>query len=231
MLFSVLTRKDTVPRHNFTLLRPSPGWEEAELSWWLPQSWVPRARPATITEGARSPGPIWPSGSSGHLHSGGRSLRLWPIQAATAVRSQRQGWGRGSPLPQAWARQVGDPGEGSGAPQDPAPWGLFPGPPAHPLAQGQWTGGPPGRKRGSASYLILHMTTTAPPTFGCMGHQRSSIDSCLFVGGANCSTDQWLSRATNGHSLTVGHLGEGPTAALTNGWARPLMVPVCLVTE
>ena len=43
----------------------------------------------------------------------------------------------------------------------------------------------------------------------------------LVTWGRGPLTNQWLSRTTNGHSLTVGRLGEGSTAVPTNGWARP----------
>ena len=41
MLFSVLTRKNDIPRHNFHPLRSRSCWEEAELSWRLPQGQAP----------------------------------------------------------------------------------------------------------------------------------------------------------------------------------------------
>ena len=94
-------KKGQVPK---TQLSPSEVWiltDEADLSWWLPQGQVPRPYPAVIAEGARGPGPNWPSGSLGHPKGGGegaRSHRLHPMQTATAVWSQRQGWRRGSPL-------------------------------------------------------------------------------------------------------------------------------------
>ena len=40
----------------------------------------------------------WPSGSSGCPRGRGRSHRLWPTQTSADIRSQRQGWGRGSTL-------------------------------------------------------------------------------------------------------------------------------------
>ena len=94
-------KKGQVPK---TQLSPSEVWiltDEADLSWWLPRGQVPRPYPAVIAEGARGPGPNWPSGSLGHPKGGGegaRSHRLHPMQTATAVWSQRQGWRRGSPL-------------------------------------------------------------------------------------------------------------------------------------
>ena len=83
---------------------PSEVWiltNEADLSWWLPQGQVPRPYPAVIADGTRGPGPNWHSGALDHPKGGGegaRSHRLHPMQTATAVWSQRQGWRRGSPL-------------------------------------------------------------------------------------------------------------------------------------
>ena len=50
----------------------------------------------------RKPGiqPNWPSVSSGCPKWKTRSHRPQLTQTATAIRSQRKGWGRGSPLPQ-----------------------------------------------------------------------------------------------------------------------------------
>ena len=73
---------------------------------------------------------------------------------------------------------------------------LLPETPVHLLAQGPGSWGPQGRKSGSASYLTLCLRTTIPPTNG----------------------------TTNGRSLTVGCLWEGPTMAVISGWRGPLMV-------
>ena len=56
--------------------------------------------PAVNTEGSRHPGPNWPPGSSGHPNRGAKSHTLHPMKTATAMRSQRRGWGRESPPPQ-----------------------------------------------------------------------------------------------------------------------------------
>ena len=46
--------------------------EEADLSWSCPQGQVPRPCPAVIIEGARHPGPNWPSASSGRPNGKGQ---------------------------------------------------------------------------------------------------------------------------------------------------------------
>ena len=51
MLFSVLSRKCKVPRHNFSPLR-SRSWLK-DLHWWLPQGQVPRPCPAVTLWGSR----------------------------------------------------------------------------------------------------------------------------------------------------------------------------------
>ena len=71
-------------------------------------------------------------------HGGGGgyagSCRLQHMQTATATRSQRQGQGRRSRCPKAWARSVGGHGKGSGTLQDTAP-GLLPRAPSSPASQ------------------------------------------------------------------------------------------------
>ena len=76
---------------------------------------------------------------------------------------------------------------------------LFPGPLAHPLAQGWGSWRASRRRLGSASHLILCLTTTTPQTIS------------------------WKA-LTNGCSLTVGCLGVEPTEVPTNGWIGPLAV-------
>ena len=120
MLFSVLTRKDVVSRHNFALLRSSPGWEEAALSWWPPQSWVPRVCPATITEGARSPQAPQAACTAGQVPQ--TDLYRQPLPLGHRGRAG----GEIHHHLKAWAWQVGDPCEGYGALQDPAPCSLGP---------------------------------------------------------------------------------------------------------
>ena len=133
--------------------------------------------------------------------AGARPHRRWPRATAAAIRSQRQGWRRGSPLPQGLSWPVGDLGEGAGDLQDTAPTCSL-GPPAYPLAWGpvhwkeRWRAGEAGRRPESVSYT-------------------PEIHS---------SANLWLKGPTKGCSLTLGRLGEGPATEPTNGWAGPLMV-------
>ena len=136
MLFSVLIRKGKVPRHNFYPPR-SPFWLRGGSSQLTPSSGlVPRPCPAVIAEGGRHPTQLAlrllrpPKGGETRSH------RLQPRQTATAIRSQRQEWGRGSLLLQGLALPVCDLGEGSRALQDIAPMCSL-GPPVYPLVQGQ----------------------------------------------------------------------------------------------
>ena len=69
----------------------------------------PAPCPAVIPEEARNPGPSWPLGSSGHPNHRGWSSRLCLRQTAAAFGSQRQGWGRASPLPQGLDLARGQP--------------------------------------------------------------------------------------------------------------------------
>ena len=115
---------------------------------------------------------------------------------AAALRSQKQGHGRSSPPPQALGPVA--------LVRVPKPCRTQPptcslDPPTHPLAQGQVSWWAPGRRPGSISYLTLHLRTTRLMTL------------------------EW---ATNSCSLAVACLGEGPTAAPTNGCAGPLTCPI-----
>ena len=71
--------------------------EEADLSWWLPQGQVPR--PAQLSS-LREPVTQDPTDPQATQMEGARSHNLRPMQTATAIRSQRWGWERGSLLPQ-----------------------------------------------------------------------------------------------------------------------------------
>ena len=51
--------------------------------------------------------PNWSSVSSGFPNGETRSHILWPRQMATAIRSQRQGWGRGFCCLKAWVKVRG----------------------------------------------------------------------------------------------------------------------------
>ena len=94
MLFSILTRKGKVPRHNFHPKAPVLA-KRRQIS--AGSSF--RARfpcPAQLSS-PREPGiqPNWPSVCSGHPDGETGSLRLQLTQMATAVRLQRQRWGWG----------------------------------------------------------------------------------------------------------------------------------------
>ena len=99
MLFSVLTRKGKVPRHNFHPPRFQPWLREGRSQLTALQGQVPTSCPLVMPEGARHPSqlalsllrpPTW----------GDQVSQTMTRQMATAIKSQRQGWGRGSPLPQ-----------------------------------------------------------------------------------------------------------------------------------
>ena len=109
-------KKGLGPKTKYHPLR-SPSWLTESRAWLAaPSGLGPQTCPAIISEGARHPGPNWPSGSSGRPKCGEtRSHRRRPRQTA-AIRSQRLGWGKGSWPP----RGLGDLGEGSGALQDTA---------------------------------------------------------------------------------------------------------------
>lgn len=91
MLFSVLIRKNQVPRHNFhpfeiqILVKQ----EEADLSWWLPQGQVPRPCPTVISEGANALDPPGPSGPQATQEL--TPPQIGPMQTTTAISWHRQG--------------------------------------------------------------------------------------------------------------------------------------------
>ena len=98
MLFSVLTRKDMVPRHNCHPPRSSPGWKEISAGGSLrarsPDPIQPSFLREPATQGPTSPQTTLSQGKES------RFLRRWHVQTAAAMRLQRQGWGRGSLLTQ-----------------------------------------------------------------------------------------------------------------------------------
>ena len=154
-----MTRKGEVPGYNFLLRGPGPGWEQADLSWWIPEGQVRRPCPAVTAEEAGSPAPSWLSGSSA-------ALRV--PQAATLANGHCHqvsgaGTGRGSPLPQ---HPVMAPEPCRTQPPD-----CSLGPPGSPTAPslGELEGG--GRRPVSVSvYLVLSLTTTSRLTVGWIGH-------------------------------------------------------------
>ena len=100
MLFSVLTRASSQGTA-FLLRGPGPGKEEADLSWRVFGARSPD--PVVIAEEARHPEPRL----SGHPTGRHRSHRLCPMQTATAIRLQRQGWGEVHLSLKDWAWPVG----------------------------------------------------------------------------------------------------------------------------
>ena len=230
MLFPVLTRK--VPSHDFHSLRSSPGWEKARLIWWLPQGQVPRLRPAVMAEGARRPGPNWPSGSSGCPNGRGQVHRLHPMQTATAMRSQRQNWGSRSSLSQGLGLASGWPCEGSRALQDGAS-SLFPGPSNLPTALRLGELQVPREKARICLYLNLHLHGGPPltPWTICWmpPWRRERLPTPVFWPGEfhglyspwghrvghNWATFTFIYIFAKGPSLTVGCMWEGPGA---NQW-------------
>ena len=183
--------------------------EEAGLSWQLPQGLVPRPCPAVIMEGARHLRPNWPSSSSGSWNGGGRASRAHARQTAAAFRSQRHGYRRDSPHLKA--------GPASGV-----PWRGLWSPTGHSPQPVSWTTQltrwPKARwARGHREKAGIHLLPHSPPQdhSSADGWLNGSLTVALWqlfiVGGAQCKTDQWLSRTTNGHCWTVIRLGEGPT--------------------
>ena len=69
MLFSVLTRKSKVPRHDFDPPRSQPWLRGGRALLAAPSGQVPTSCPAVIPEGAMHH-PSWPSASSGHPDRG-----------------------------------------------------------------------------------------------------------------------------------------------------------------
>ena len=149
------------------------------LSFSEVQSWLREGRaqlaapsgpgPQTLSSchGQRSqvPRTNCPSGSSGCPNGRGQVHRLHPMQTVTAMRSQRQRWGRGSPLSEDLGPASGWPCEGSRALQDGTP-GLFPGPSNLPLLWGWVSCRSPGRRPGSAStslFLAMVVHHGGPP--------------------------------------------------------------------
>ena len=106
----------------------------------------------------------------------------------------RQGWGRGSPSPQSLGRASRWSWWGLWSPTGHSP------PTSFPIQKPGELEGP--RKKAGICLLPHSLPAWWPPLHWLL---------------ADCWT-------TNGHSLTVGCLGEGPTAAATNGWAGPLTV-------
>ena len=166
MLFSVLTRKGKVPRHNFHPPR-SRSWLKRQISAGgslRPRSPDPAQPPSLREPGAQDP--TSPQAPQATQMARARSHRLHPMQTAAVISLQRQGWGIGSLPPQGLGPASGRPWRGLWSPAghspQPVPWAPL----AHPLARGQVSWRAPGRRLGSVSYLTLCLTTTTPPTVG-----------------------------------------------------------------
>lgn len=135
-----------------------------------------------------------------------RSRRLWPRWTATATKSQRQGWGKGSLLPHVLGPTSGQPWQGLWSLKDTAP-SIFLGPWLTHWPEAKWTG------RGGVGQSGQDLPLTSPSasqhrrsdTFGWMCRRTG----CMLGEGAHCGAYQWLSRITNGYSMTVACLGEG----------------------
>ena len=142
------------------------------------------------------PGPQAPQAAQ---MAGASAHRLAPCRPPLLLVGTGRGRGEVHCSPQAWARPVGGPGQGSGALQNTAP-SLFPGPPRSSSSPrlGELECPPPRQRLESASYLTLHLTPPLP---------------------------QLLAESpTNGSSPTVGCLWERPTVVSTNGRTGPLRV-------
>lgn len=134
-----------------------------------------------------------------------RSCRLSPRWTATATKSQRQGWGKGltlasCPWPRQWAT-LAKALEPEGHSPQPVP--CDPGSPTGPRpSELEGVRGQPGRDLPLT--LLSASQHRSSDTFGWM----CQIMVCSLGEGAHCGAYQWLSRITNGCSLTVACLGE-----------------------
>ena len=192
MLFSVLTRKGQVRRHNHHPPRSSPGWEETDLCSKRAKCLDP---PSRHNWGSQAPRTQLPLAASGH-----RSARAGPADCVPGrwPRHQITGGDGGEAHRhlKAWARS-GQPGEGSWAQQDTAP-ACSPGPPRSAASL------KPCEQEGPGEKAEIRLLTSPSAT--------------------HHSADWWLKLTTNSSQLRAARLGEGPTAALTSGWAKPLMM-------
>lgn len=134
-----------------------------------------------------------------------RSRRPSPRWTATATKSQRQGWGKGltlasCPRPCQWAT-LARALEPEGHSPQPVPWdpGSHTGPRPSEL---EGVRGQPGRDLPLT--LLSASQHGRSETFGWM----CQITGCSLGEAAHCGAYQWLSRITNGCSLTVACLGK-----------------------
>ena len=134
MSFSVLTREGKVSRNTLHHEMSHPGQTETGFNWQLLQGKVPIFYPALILDGGRYPTQQVLSPQAVQLRR--PVLTAWdPERWPPAIKLQRQGWGRGSPLLTAWAKASGGTSWGlwitKGCSPQSIPWDH----PAHPLAQ------------------------------------------------------------------------------------------------
>ena len=95
MAFSVLTRKGKVPRHNFHPPRPQSWLRGGRSPLAVPSQLVSHTLPSCHPWGNQAPNPTSLQSPQVTQEAGARSHKLQPRQMATAIRSQKQGWGKG----------------------------------------------------------------------------------------------------------------------------------------
>ena len=183
MVFSVLTRKGKIPKHNFHPPR-SQSWLRGGRSQLAAPS-GPGSHTLPIPEGTRHPTQLVLS----LLRSPKRGDQFSQVRQTALLlghRDRERGEVHCSLRPGPWL--VGGLGEGSGALQDIVP-SLFPGPSSSPAGSRLSEQRVSRRRPESASYFKLHLTPTTPVTF-------SSITSPvvphwqLLVSRVHCGADQ-----------------------------------------
>ena len=95
MAFSVLTGKGKAPRHNFHPPRPQSWLRRGRSPLAVPSQLVSHTLPSCHPWGNQAPNPTSPQSPQVTQKARARSHKLQPRQMATAIRSQKQGWGKG----------------------------------------------------------------------------------------------------------------------------------------
>ena len=194
MLLSVLIRKGKVPRHTFHRPR-SQSWLRGSRSQLAAPSGTEFPRPALLSSLREAGMQLnWPSVSSA-AQMGRPGPTNWLIRTATAIRSQRQGWGRGSLLPQGLGQGQWRPYEASGALQDGAPVCSLGPPLTHGPKAGE-SGGPPGE---GLSLPLTSLSTGLPGPHWPLAEslpQWSLTDSYQWAGIAVVLTNSWAGQLT-----------------------------------
>ena len=116
MLFSVLIRKNQVPRHNFHPLR-SRSWLSKRRQISAGGSLRARSPDPAQLSSVREPSALDPPGPQAPQATqmaGANAHRLAPCRPPLPLVGTGRGRGEVHYGPQAWARPVGDPGQGSG---------------------------------------------------------------------------------------------------------------------